>query len=113
MAFQGLTVLTKRSDFVAASRAQRAATPAFILQARKSGLDGVRVGFTCSKKVGNAVARNKAKRRLREIARLTLPDSGRPGWDYVLVGRRSETAKRAFPEMLNDMARALAKVHTP
>ena len=71
----------------------------------------MRVGFTCSKKVGNAVARNRAKRRLREIARLVLPEHGRDGYDYVLVGRRDVTATRDFAEMLEDLERALRKAH--
>ena len=71
----------------------------------------MRVGFTCSKKVGNAVARNRAKRRLREIARLVLPEHGHDGYDYVLVGRRDVTATRDFAEMLEDLERALRKAH--
>ena len=86
--------------------------PGFVVQARKRGEAGaVRVGFTCSKKVGNAVARNRAKRRLREIARLTLPDQGRPGWDYVLIGRRDMTAERDFRALLADLREALCAIH--
>lgn len=109
-----LAVLTKRSDFVAASHALRQGTPGIHLQARKRREDeatGIRVGFTCSKKVGNAVARNHAKRRLREIARLVLPDHGRDGWDYVLVGRRDVTASLPFTQLQSDLIRALRKVH--
>ena len=71
----------------------------------------IRVGFTCSKKVGNAVARNRAKRRLREVARLILPTHGRAGWDYVLIGRHGATADRPFDELQGDLIYALKKLH--
>ncbi|WP_299368531.1 ribonuclease P protein component [uncultured Tateyamaria sp.] len=104
-------VLKKRADFLRASRARRVAMPGFILQARAgNGLDHVRVGFTCSKKVGNAVARNRAKRRLREIARLVLPQHGTAGTDYVLVGRAEVTASRPFDTMLADLRDALGRM---
>lgn len=109
-----LTVLAQRADFVRASQAGRAAAPAFMLQARERRAGeaaGIRVGFTCSKKVGNAVARNRAKRRLREIARAVLPVLGRPGWDYVLVGKADVTATHPYTALLSDLKTALARVH--
>lgn len=108
-----LQTLTKRPDFLAAARAARAPAPAFLLQARdrRDGDQTTRVGFTCSKKVGNAVTRNRAKRRLRALARDVLPGAGRPGWDYVLVGRAGETVTRPMPDLQQDLTRALAKVH--
>jgi len=78
---------------------------------RDDGNDLMRVGYTCSKKVGNAVARNRAKRRLREIARLILPVHGRPGWDYVLVGRAETTGTLPFLQLQSDLIRALEKVN--
>ena len=111
-----LETLTKRADFQRASRARRVATPGFILQMRPRREDEpaaapIRVGFTCSKKVGNAVARNRAKRRLREIARLTLPQAGVAGMDYVFVGRREATATLPFETLLADLSRALDILH--
>lgn len=109
-----LTVLTKRADFLRAAKARRQGTTGVHLQARKRAegeATGIRVGFTCSKKVGNAVARNRAKRRLREIARMTLPTLGRDGWDYVLVGRNGTTGSITFDDLMADLRSALKKVH--
>nr|WP_246237277.1 ribonuclease P protein component [Halovulum dunhuangense] len=115
VSFPVLSVLRKRADFLAAARARRQATPGFVLQARRRGVEepatGIRVGFTCSKKVGNSVARNRAKRRLREIARAILPRQGHDGWDYVLIGRADETANRPFALMLADLEQALSRIH--
>jgi len=128
-----IEILCKRPDFLAAAGARRQSRPAFTLQARErrdprseagagpgskagvnlAGADAVRVGFTCSKKVGNAVARNRAKRRLRAAAREVLPRLGRPGWDYVLIGRPDETASRPFALLLAELEDALAAIHAP
>ena len=107
-----MEVMTRRADFLAAARARRASAPGLTLQARARGDDGPpRFGFTCSKKVGNAVRRNRAKRRLREAARLALVPVARPGWDYVLIGRRDETADRPWDALLDDARRAAGRVH--
>lgn len=104
--------LRKRADFLACARGRRQGTAGMMVQGLDRGDGGpVRVGFTCSKKVGNAVARNRAKRRLREVARLLLPDHGRPGWDYVLIGSRDRTADRDFADLRNDLLHALKKLH--
>lgn len=107
--------LTKRPDFLKAAKGKRQHTPGFVIQARKRGeaerADVIRIGYTCSKKVGNAVARNRAKRRLREIARAVIPHEGRSGYDYVLIGRANETAGRNFQNMKDDLSRALTVLH--
>ena len=107
-----IEVIQKRADFLRASRAPRVAMQGFVLQINERGdEDPMRIGYTCSKKVGNAVARNRAKRRLREIARLVLPEHGALGTDYVLIGRRDKTAERDFQDLLADLRTALSKDH--
>ncbi|SDY56441.1 ribonuclease P protein component [Jannaschia faecimaris] len=109
-----LRLLKVRAQFLTMNRALRVPAGSFLLQARDRGDDDpmIGVGFTCSKKVGNAVARNRAKRRLREVARLDLPTQGRPGWDYVLIGRAGATAARDFAAMRGDLQHALDKAHS-
>jgi ribonuclease P protein component len=110
-----VATLLRRADFLAAARARRQARPGLTVQGRMRGAGepavGIRVGFTCSKKVGNAVARNRAKRRLRAAARLVLPELGRDGWDYVLIGRPEATAARPFADLCEDLASALRALH--
>jgi len=111
-----LTTLTQRRDFQRAARGKRVAMAGFVLQAlhRPEGeAVGMRIGYTCSKKVGNAVARNRAKRRLREIARAVLPKQGEQGYDYVLIGRRDATASLPFAPLLADLEKALGILHGP
>jgi len=109
-----IKVMQIRSQYLACNNKLRQGTKAFLLQARFRDDDDptIHIGFTCSKKVGNAVARNRAKRRLREIARATLPDHGKKGWDYVLIGRKDVTATREFAQMIKDLKWALGKVHS-
>ena len=112
-----ITVLRERRDFRRAARGPRHAGTAMVVQARRRAVDeagsGIRVGFTCSKKVGNAVARNRAKRRLREAARAVLPEYGHAGWDYVLIGRFGATAARPFEALKDDLRAALRHLHNP
>ena len=112
-----LTVLAKRADFLRAAKARRQGTSGFLLQARRrlddERAEGIRVGYTCSKKIGNAVTRNRAKRRLRAVARSVLPRQGRDGWDYVLVGRPGATVERPFADLLADLETALERIHAP
>jgi ribonuclease P protein component len=71
--------------------------------------DAVRVGFTCSKKIGNAVARNRAKRRLKAAVDEVFPQSARVGLDYVVIGRQ-ETVARPYSLLLQDLRTALKRV---
>ncbi|HEX6865656.1 MAG TPA: ribonuclease P protein component [Caulobacteraceae bacterium] len=100
--------LRKRPDFLAAAKARAAPKGAVLMQMRPrdDGDPVIRVGFTATRKIGGAVVRNRAKRRLREAARLLLPEHGRPGCDYVLIAR-SGTTTRAWPRLLDDVKSAL------
>jgi ribonuclease P protein component len=69
----------------------------------------LRVGYTASRRVGNAVARNRAKRRLRAAAASVLPAQGREGMDYVLIARAG-TSERPYAELLADLEGALRQV---
>lgn len=106
-------VLRHRADFLRAAKAARQGTAGFLVQARDRA-DGdplIRIGFTCSRKIGNAVARNRAKRRLRALAQEGLLSGARPGWDYVLVARPQATIDRPFAALRDDLAFALSRIH--
>jgi len=103
--------LRKRRDFLAAARARKRAEAGLVLQARPRGDEAPpRIGYTVTKKVGCAVERNRAKRRLRAAAAEVLSLTAKDGYDYVLIGRQA-TLTRSWPDLLNDLSRALASVH--
>lgn len=107
--------LKKRADFLRAARGIRRVEGAITLEtcatpATEAASSRLRIGFTASKKIGNAVARNRAKRRLRAAASQVLPLLGRAGHDYVLVARGT-TVARPFPALLSDITTALKSAH--
>jgi ribonuclease P protein component len=103
--------LKRRAEFLrVAASGRRAAEPGLVVQARARGDDGpARLGFTVTKKVGNAVVRNRTRRRLKEAARLMLRDAAPRGVDLVLIGRDA-TRSRAFAALTEDLRRALGRV---
>lgn len=102
--------LRQRADFLAAATGIKVPAAAFVLQARKWAEQGpVRLGFTVSKKVGNAVERNRVRRRLKEIVRLSDTNQMLSGHDYVLVGRRA-ALKTPFDRMTQDFEGALRRL---
>jgi ribonuclease P protein component len=107
--------LKKRGDFLAAARHLRRVAGAVTLEMAPTPEtlrrpQTLRLGFTASKKIGNAVARNLAKRRLRAAAYALLPLSGRAGHDYVLVARAGILV-RDFATLKNDIAEAAQAAH--
>ena len=114
-------VIRHRRDFLRTAAGTRQPRKGLMLQARaRDGAEDnardddpglIRVGFTCTRKVGNAVTRNRAKRRLRAAARDVLRTHGRPGWDYVLVGRAGFTVAREYDALCGDLRSALSAVH--
>jgi ribonuclease P protein component len=110
-----LVRLAKRADFLAAARDIRKVAGSITLELTatpdaKRREDAARVGFTASRKIGNAVERNRAKRRLRAAARETLPLLAKPGHDYVLVAR-SGILTRDFQALLGDLKAAMVAAH--
>ena len=115
-----LRTLVSRKEFLAAAKGRRYATPGLVLQARRNtpqdsqdpqdSLQDIGVGYTATKKTGNAVVRNRIKRRLRAAAREILADKAKPGFDYVLIGRAG-TIDRPWQSLLDDLTLALQMVH--
>ncbi|MCO6418164.1 ribonuclease P protein component [Siccirubricoccus sp. KC 17139] len=104
--------LTRRGEFLAAAKAGRkAGRPGLALQALPRPGGPLRCGFTATKKIGNAVIRNRCKRRLREAARLLLAEYP-PGWDIVLIARDA-TPTRPWDKLLGDLRGALRQAGVP
>ncbi|MBT5264954.1 MAG: ribonuclease P protein component [Rhodospirillaceae bacterium] len=126
--------LTRRPEYLRVARGRRkAVTPGIVVQARardtgqqggrQDGQQGsqqggqqdgdgkvFRVGFTASRKVGNAVARNRARRRLKAVASDVMQHLAKTGTDYVLIARGA-TVERAYDDLLGDLRSALRRLH--
>ena len=106
-----LRQLRRRREFLhVANRGDRRAAPGLVLQAcQRQGASDIGLGLTASKKVGNAVARNRARRRLRALARELLPVCATPGYDYVLIARAA-TVSRPYGGLRDDLRGALRRL---
>ncbi len=103
--------LTKRPEFLFVAKGDYAARGCILVQQRKNETRaaGIKVGFTCTKKVGNSVVRSRCKRVMREAARAWLPALGLPGYDYVFIARHSLPGA-SHEQLQNDTQKALAKL---
>lgn len=103
-----LVRLKRRAEFLNAAKGKASARGAVLIQQTPAPPDtsSIRVGFTATKKLGGAVVRNRCKRRLREAARLILPELGESGQDYVFIAR-SGCADRPWERLLDDVRAAL------
>jgi ribonuclease P protein component len=101
-------VLTRRADFLAANKGLRVARPGFVLLARPNGGEGLRYGITVTKRIGNAVVRNRMKRRFRALLREVLGQEGMPDTDHVLIGREGGI-ERDFARLRDELCAALAR----
>ena len=103
-----LIMMTRRADFLAANRGLRVARPGFVLLAHANAGQGQRLGITVTKKIGNAVVRNRMKRRFRALAREILPQHGLADTDHVLIGRDGGV-ERDFDALRGELVAALAR----
>ena len=103
-----LHVLRKRTEFLAANRGLRNARVGFVLLTLPNAGLGKRFGVTVTKKIGNAVIRNRMKRRFRELLRAALPNEGLADTDHVLIGREGGV-ERDFATMREELSVALAR----
>jgi ribonuclease P protein component len=101
-------VIRKRAEFLAANKGLRNARPGFVLLTRANESLGKRFGVTVTKKIGNAVVRNRMKRRFRELLRAALTGEGLPDTDHVLIGREGGI-ERDFARMREELSAALAR----
>ena len=103
--------LKKRADFLAAAKGAAVARGAVLVQARdrSDGRPAVRLGFTATRRIGGAVERNRARRRLREAARLAAPELAKAGCDYVFIARGGATS-RPWARLLDDVKSALIRL---
>ena len=107
----GLVSIPSRAGFLAARASGiKAVSAGFVLQAVPTGRDQWRLGLTASKKTGNAVRRNRARRRLRALARTELAARARAGIDYVIIARHG-TVDRSWSDLTNDLDKALGDLH--
>lgn len=103
-----VSTIRKRADFVAANRGLRVARPGFVLLTLPNEGRGKRFGVTVTKKIGNAVVRNRMKRRFRELLRAALPSEGLDDHDHVLIGREGGV-ERDFAQMGVELSAALSR----
>ncbi|KPF62744.1 ribonuclease P protein component [Porphyrobacter sp. AAP60] len=103
-----ISVITKRADFLRANSGTRNARAGFVLLTRPNDGQGIRFGITVTKKIGNAVVRNRMKRRFRELLRAALPVQGLPDHDHVLIGRAGGV-ERDFALMAEELSKALER----
>ena len=112
-----LEKITKHVDYVQMRKGHIISTSGFVLQGKARNSDSLvnpnvaRYGLTCSKRIGNAVRRNRAKRRLRSLVANILPSTGMAGWDYVLIGKINSTESLTFETLKENLSIALAKIH--
>lgn len=108
-----IEVIRKRSDFLAANRGKRFVAPGFVLlchprpDSHPVSPDIRRFGITVTKKIGNAVVRNRMKRRFRALLAQTLPEHGMPGADHIMIGRK-QMREPDFADMKSDLIKGLS-----